>query len=89
MFNKTFSSDKEVLNQKIFENWSDKNSIKIFNINKFSYSDSDFVDYLHLNKNRRDEFTQMLFDEFNNYKQYLIGQEYSTLVRRLLYCYKL
>jgi hypothetical protein len=60
---KVFNTEKEKNNFTVFNTWAKKHDIKILRNNKFEYSDSDFPDYWHLGKNRRDEFSFLLFNE--------------------------
>jgi len=63
---KVFTTEKEKNNKRVFELWAKKNNITILHIAEFHYSDSDFPDYWHLSKYRRDEFSKLLFNECNN-----------------------
>ena len=55
------SSKKASLNKIVFEDWLKSLDIPIVNNTNFKYDDKDFPDYWHLSKQRRDEFTELLY----------------------------
>lgn len=57
------SSIQGVRNKKIFNDWLLSKNIQVIYNDKFKYEDKDFPDVTHLNKNRRDEFTKLLYDK--------------------------
>lgn len=59
-----FNTDKERINQKIFENWLEIKGIEVIYNEKFESNDLDFPDTWHLSKSRRDEFTLLLYEKF-------------------------
>ena len=60
-------TDKRILNGiKILEQWVDAQKITVIENDKFTYSNSDFPDIFHLSINRRDEFSYLLFQKFQN-----------------------
>jgi hypothetical protein len=61
-----YISDKEMLNNEIFEEWLKINEIPVIYNSNFKYCDSDFPDISHLSKNRRDEFSMMFYDEYES-----------------------
>ncbi|MFP5470113.1 MAG: hypothetical protein ACLGGV_00820 [Bacteroidia bacterium] len=50
-------------NKEIFEKWLKNKKIPVIYNRKFKYNDSHFPDTWHLSKNRRDEFTTLLYEE--------------------------
>jgi len=58
-----YNTDKEKNNQRLFEEWLDQNGIGIISCSDFEYNDEDFPDTWHLSMERRDEFTQDLYEE--------------------------
>lgn len=58
-----FQTEKEKINKIVFEKWLNMNGITIIQNSNFKYDDSDFPDTWHLRKDRRDVFTNLLYEE--------------------------
>ncbi len=58
-----YTSQKERLNQKVFEQWLTMNDIPIIYNKNFKYADVDLPDVLHLSRERRDDFSLLLYQE--------------------------
>lgn len=63
-----YSIDKSLQNKQIFEKWIASEGIQVITNNSFHYQDSDFPDIWHLSKEKRDEFTALLYDEIEMYE---------------------
>ena len=64
----SFNSDNAQQNIQVFERWLKQKGIPIINNNKFKFSDKDLTDYMHLNDDRRDEFTSLLYQKMIDLK---------------------
>lgn len=58
-----YSTSRARENKKVFEEWLQENDIRVVQNTLFTYQDSDFPDTWHLAKDRRDEFTALLYEE--------------------------
>jgi hypothetical protein len=61
-----YSSEKAKENKKTFEQWISARNIPVIYTDEFECQDSDFPDTWHLGKDRRDEFTNLLYSKLIN-----------------------
>ncbi|MEO1349024.1 MAG: hypothetical protein AAFW84_09515 [Cyanobacteria bacterium J06635_15] len=58
-----YTSEKEISNQQIFEEWLCSKDIEIIYNQRFKYTDADFPDIWHLSQDKRDEFSALLYED--------------------------
>lgn len=56
------ASIQAIKNKKTFDNWLLSKNIQVIHNDKFEYQDKDFPDVTHLSKNRRNEFTNLMYE---------------------------
>lgn len=58
-----FKTKKSKLNNQVFKKWLNTQEINLMELNNFNYKDEDFLDVLHINPNRKDEYTYFLYNQ--------------------------
>ncbi len=61
-----YTSGRAKKNKNIFNNWLQEKGVKVIKNNGFNFNNEDFPDIWHLRNTRRDEFSQVLYQNFIN-----------------------
>ncbi|MDO5969485.1 hypothetical protein Q4Q35_06680 [Flavivirga aquimarina] len=58
-----FNTQKSKLNNQVFIKWLNTQKINLIEPENFNYKDEDFLDILHINPDRKDEYTHSLYNQ--------------------------
>lgn len=58
-----FINQKSKRNSEVFIKWVNDQKISLIETQNFNYGDEDFLDVLHINPDRRDEFTRVFYNQ--------------------------